>query len=318
MALARSQVGEVMKEDTIELLKRIASIEDSIDPESFKGKAGWRSRDVRLPSGTVSRLYLEGYLDDGYESNSYHGYRLSQKARLLLTAEPPADPAEPDSPVTITDDLFQDIVGHEETKELLLACLLAEKPVHVLLDGPPALAKSLFLWDIERAAVGSVLWLLGSETSKAGLWDKIAESRPRFLLIDEMDKMNGADTAALLSMMEGGRLVRAKVGREMSLTHEVRVVAAANRAHLLSPELRSRFVIRELRPYSREEYITVVKGVLVRREGASPELAGQIATRLDGRSQDVRDAVKVARLVSQLGVEKAVRFVLEQRGGEGA
>jgi len=306
-----------MKEDTIELLKRIADIEDSIDPESFKGKAGWRNRDVRLPAGTVSKLYLEGYLDDGYESNSYHGYRLSQKARLLLSAEPPADAVQPDSAVTINDGLFQDIVGHEETKELLLACLLAEKPVHVLLDGPPALAKSLFLWDIERAASGSVLWLLGSETSKGGLWDKIAESKPRFLLIDELDKMNAADTAALLSIMEGGRLVRAKVGREMSLTHEVRVVAAANRARLLSPELRSRFVIRELRPYSREDYLAVVKGVLVRREGATPELAEQIATKIDGRTQDVRDAVKIARLVSQLGVEKAVRFVLEKEGGEG-
>jgi len=306
-----------VKEDTIELLKRIAEVEDSIDPESVKGKAGWRNRDVRLPAGTVSKLYLEGYLDDGYESNSYHGYRLSQKARLLLSADPPADAARSDSASAITDDLFQDIVGHEETKELLLACLLAQKPVHVLLDGPPALAKSLFLWDIERAASGSVLWLLGSEISKSGLWDKIAETRPRFLLIDELDKMNAADTAALLSMMEGGRLVRAKVGREMSLTHEVRVVAAANRARLLSPELRSRFVIRELRPYSREEYLTVVKGVLVRREGVTLELAGQIATSIGGRTQDVRDAVKIARLVSQLGVEKAIRFVLEKEGGEG-
>jgi len=306
-----------VKEDTIELLKRIASVEDGIDPESFKWKAGWRNRDVRLPAGTVSRLYMEGYLDDGYESNSYHGYRLSQKARLLLSAESPADTAQPDNAMNLTDDLFQDIVGHDETKELLLACLLAEKPVHVLLDGPPALAKSLFLWDIERAAGGNVLWLLGSGTSKGGLWDRIADSKPRFLLIDELDKMNDTDTTALLSMMEGGRLVRAKVGREMSLTHEVRVVAAANRARLLSPELRSRFVIRELRPYSREEYLAVVKGVLVRREGMTPELAGQIAARLDGRTQDVRDAVKVARLVSQLGVEKAVRFVLEKRGGEG-
>jgi hypothetical protein len=25
---------------------------------------------VRLPAGTVSKLYLEGYLDDGYESNN--------------------------------------------------------------------------------------------------------------------------------------------------------------------------------------------------------------------------------------------------------
>ncbi|MBI2849784.1 MAG: AAA family ATPase [Chloroflexi bacterium] len=279
--------------------------------------AGWRSRDVRLNAATVNKLYMEGYLDDVYESNKYHGYRLSPKARLLLSAEAAADSKQTGQVESVPDRLFEDIVGHEETKELLQACLLAEKPVHVLLDGPPALAKSLFLWDIERAAGGDVLWLVGSGTSKGGLWDRIGDVRPRFVLIDELDKMNASDTAGLLSMMEGGRLVRAKVGREMSVTHEVRVVAAANRADLLSPELRSRFIIRKLRAYSREEYLTVVKGVLVRREGTSPELAEQIATGLDGRTQDVRKAVYAGRLVSQLGVEKAIRFALEGRGGEG-
>jgi len=59
------------------------------------------------------------------------------------------------------DGLFGDIIGHNEVKELLLACLLAERPVHVLLAGPPALAKSLFLWDIERAADERAIWLGG-------------------------------------------------------------------------------------------------------------------------------------------------------------
>jgi len=40
--------------------------------------------------------------------------------------------------------------------------------------------------------------------------DLIAERHPQILLIDELDKMNAADTAALLTMMEGGRLVRPK------------------------------------------------------------------------------------------------------------
>ena len=127
-----------------------------------------------------------------------------------------------------------------------------------------------------------------------------------------MDKMNVADTAALLSMMEGGRLVRAKKGRELDLHHEIRVVAATNRLDMLSPELRSRFAIRRLNPYSRSDYLTVVKGVLIRREGTSIGLAEEIAQRLDGRSQDVRDAVRVARLAPSLGVEKAISLLLPQ------
>ena len=212
--------------------------------------------------------------------------------------------------LSLSDDIFYDIIGHEEAKELLKACLLAEKPVHVLLAGPPALAKTLFLWDIEQAAGEKAVWLVGSATSKAGLWDLVAERQPQVLLIDELDKMNAADTAALLSMMEGGRLVRAKKGRELNLSHPLWVVAATNRLSGLSPELLSRFAVRKIEAYNRSDFLTVVKGVLARREGAPPELAEEIAKRLDGRTQDVRDAVRVARLAPQLGVEKAVKLLL--------
>ncbi len=57
-------------------------------------------------------------------------------------------------------------------------------------------------------------------------------------------------------------------------------------------------------------YLMVVKGVLVRREKTTPELAAEIAMRLDGRSQDVRDAVRVARLAPSLGVERAISLLL--------
>jgi len=149
-----------------------------------------------------------------------------------------------------------------------------------------------------------------SSAFKAGLWDLVADRQPSIVLIDELDKMNAADIAALLCMMEGGRLVRARVGRELNLKHEIRVVAATSRVHMLSPELKSRFAIRELHPYSRDEYLVVVKGVLVRREGAAPDLTEEIAKRRDVRSQDVRDAVRVVRLAPQLGVEKAVKLPL--------
>ena len=177
-------------------------------------------------------------------------------------------------------------IGHDEVKDLLRASLMTEKPVHALLAGgaSPTLAKTLFRWDIERACGEKAIWLVGSATSKAGLWDLVAERQPQVLLIDELDKMNAADTAALLSMMEGGRLVRAKVGRELDLQNTLWVVAVTNRLDMLSPELRSRFAIRWLNPYSRDEYLTVVRGVLVRRENTSWELAEEIAKRLDDRS----------------------------------
>jgi len=294
------------------LLKRIADIEDGIGPESFEGKAGWRGRDVGLWPGNLTKLRMEGLIEDVYESNSYHGYRLSQKARAMLVGGPAPAPTASSQKLEFPEDIFADIIGHDDVKALLRASVTAEKPVHVLLAGPPALAKSLFLWDIERALGEKAAWLVGSGASKAGLWDLVAEKQPWVLLIDELDKMNTADMAGLLTMMEGGRLVRVKKGRELNLEHEIRVVAASNRLDMLSPELKSRFAIRRLVAYGRSDYLTVVKGVLVRREKVSPEMAEEIAQRLDGHSQDVRDAVRVARLAPGLGVERAISLLLPE------
>ena len=299
-----------MKEGDLELLNEIANFEDSHDLEK-EFRIGWSWRHVRIWPATLNRLFKDGYLENVFKSNSYTGYRLSELGKAMVSQRDEAEAPQLEK-LTPPDDLFDDVIGHDDVKELLVACLTAEKPVHVLLAGPPALAKTLFLWDIERSGGEKAIWLVGSATSKAGLWDLVAHRQPFVLLIDELDKMNATDTAALLSMMEGGRLVRAKKGRELDLEHQIRVVAATNRLDVLSPELKSRFAIRRLTPYDRSEYLTVVKGVLVRREEVPAELAEEIAQKLDGRTQDVRDAVRVARLAPQLGVDKAVRLLLAE------
>jgi len=299
-----------MKEGDRELLAEIAKFEDPVDMEK-EFKIGWSWRHVRVWPATLSRLFKDGYLENVFRSNSYTGYRLSDLGRAVIAERnPDSDSTQVEIP--IPDHLFEDIIGHEDVKELLIACLMAEKPVHVLLAGPPALAKTLFLWDIERAAGERAIWLVGSATSKAGLWDIVAERHPQIILIDELDKMNAVDTAALLSMMEGGRLVRAKRGRELDLQNQLRVVAASNRLSKLSPELRSRFAIRMLSTYNRADFLAVVRGVLASRENLDPDTAANIAERLDGRTQDVRDAIRVARLTPRLGVTRAINLLLEK------
>lgn len=301
----------MMKDGDMELLMEIARFESSVDMEK-EYRIGWSWRHVRIWPATLSRLFKDGYLDNVFRSNSFTGYKLTEKAKsMVLANQQEASVGTPPEPVEkLGDELFADIIGHDDVKELLKATLLAEKPVHIMLTGPPALAKTLFLWDIEQTFSEQAIWLVGSATSKAGLWDLVAEREPRILLIDEMDKMNAVDMAALLTLMEGGRLVRAKRGRELDINNPLKVVAASNRLERLSPELRSRFAIRRLNPYSRAEFLTVVKGVLVRKENLTEGMAQEIAQRLDGVSQDVRDAIRVARLAPQVGVDKAISLLL--------
>jgi len=300
-----------LNQKQIDALFNISEYEQTHDPKEFS--LGWSWSGVRVPPATLNNLLLKGIIEEKFHSNSYRGLLLTELGReqVKKLTEPTEVYKQPqDKTLALPDDIFEDIIGHDDIKELLTATLLAEKPVHVLLAGPPALAKSLFLWDMERACGEQAIWLVGSATSKAGLWDLVAEREPRILLIDELDKMSAADTAALLSLMEGGRLVRAKKGRTLDVTVTIKVVAATNQVAKLSPELKSRFAVRKLKPYDAVEYRTVVKGVLVCREGANPELAEEIAQKLEGKSQDVRDAVRVARLSPQLGTDKAIGLLL--------
>jgi len=305
--VANRRIDEKQREALLSILE----FEQTHDLSEFS--LGWSWSDVRVSPATLNNLLLNGLVEEKFHSNSYRGLVLTELGReqarqMGQTVEVQERPR--DSTVMLPVDIFEDIIGHDEVKELLKAVLLAEDPVHVLLAGPPALAKSLFLWDVELALGDQAIWLVGSATSKAGLWDLVAAREPEVLLIDELDKMNAADTAALLSLMEGGRLVRAKKGRSLDVIVPVKVIAATNQVTKLSSELQSRFAIRKLKPYDVSQYRTVVKGVLVRRENVDPELAEVIAQKLVGKSQDVRDAVRVARLSPQLGIDKAIRLLL--------
>ena len=112
-----------------------------------------------------------------------------------------------------------------------------------------------------------------------------------------------------MSLMEGGRVARTKVGRMADETLDCRVVAASNTLRL-PPELLSWFAIRALHPYTAAEFRDVVIGLLQRREGLYQATASEVARALDGRTQRVRDAVRVARLASQVRVKRAVELLL--------
>jgi len=92
-------------------------------------------------------------IEEKFHSNSYRGLLLTELGReqAKQLAEPTDVYEKPqDRTVLLPDDTFEDVIGHDDIKELLTAALLTQRSVHVLLAGPPALAKSLFLWDIER------------------------------------------------------------------------------------------------------------------------------------------------------------------------
>jgi MoxR-like ATPase len=87
--------------------------------------------------------------------------------------------------------LFDNIVGFEDVKTLFEMAIKAEKPVHLLLCGPPSSGKSLFMRSLTK--LERSYYAVGSSSTKSGIFDYLFEYRPRYFIIDEIEKMNKKD-----------------------------------------------------------------------------------------------------------------------------
>jgi hypothetical protein len=83
--------------------------------------------------------------------------------------------------------LFDEIIGCEDIKRLFRMALDPAEPVHILLSGAPASAKTLFLQALMK--LRDSYFVDGSNTTKSGMIDYIFHNKPKYLLIDEIDKM---------------------------------------------------------------------------------------------------------------------------------
>ncbi|NWF78138.1 MAG: AAA family ATPase, partial [Chloroflexi bacterium] len=189
-----------IRSSDIETLQKIASFEETT-PES-QYPLGWSWQQVRVWPSTLSRMVIEGYLEITFSSNSYTGYRLTQKGKALAgAAEPDFEGEEiPDQALELPEDIFEPIEGYLDIKELTFRVLKADKPVHLLFSGVPASAKTMFLMELSQ--IKGAVYILGSQSTKAGIAETLFELKPKLLLVDEIDRIGAKDIAVLLSLAE--------------------------------------------------------------------------------------------------------------------
>jgi Holliday junction DNA helicase RuvB len=152
--------------------------------------------------------------------------------------------------------LFDDIVGYEDVKELFKMAIQAERPVHLLLCGPPASAKSLFMRSLTK--LERSYYTVGSSSTKSGIFDYLFEHRPRYFIIDELEKMNKKDQTSLLNLMESGILTELKHKQQRTTQLKTWVFASCNSTDKLLPPLLTRFRDIHFKPYTEEEFVEIV------------------------------------------------------------
>ena len=102
----------------------------------------------------------------------------------------------------IEESIFSEIVGYADIKKLLLRCIRSsyydEEPMHVILDGPPASAESMFLIQMQRK-LEDVYFVDCTNASGPGMIDYLFKNDVKYLLLDEVEKMSKADQNVLLT-----------------------------------------------------------------------------------------------------------------------
>lgn len=69
----------------------------------------------------------------------------------------------------------------------------------------------------------------GGNSTKAGMLDYIFDNKPKYLLIDEIDKMSSKDQTFLLNLMESGIITETKYEKTRAAEMKTWVFATSNK-----------------------------------------------------------------------------------------
>jgi replication-associated recombination protein RarA len=196
--------------------------------------------------------------------------------------------------------LFSSVVGYGDLKKLLMKSILSKEPVHILLTGPPSTCKTVFLLDMLKG-LDDAYFVDATAASGSGIIDHLFETKTKYLLIDEIDKLKKIDQAVLLNVMETGIASETKSkGKTRQRNIKLSIYATSNNVEKLSSPLRSRFMEFHLEEYKFEEFQEIARAILKTRYNFNDIVSVKIIDSVWNKmkSRDMRDVVNLAKLAS--------------------
>jgi Holliday junction DNA helicase RuvB len=198
--------------------------------------------------------------------------------------------------VTLSVRRRDSLVPSMDTKKLLVRCIFAKEPTHVMLTGPPACCKTMFLLEMAKG-LDKTYFMDATATSGPGMIDYLFDNNIKLLLIDEIDKLQRKDQSVLLNLMENNVLVETKVRKIRKKEMMVSVFAKCNDISKISNALKSRFVVLQLEEYTYDQFLQIAKHLLTKTYDMTEILSTTIADTIwNSGSKDERDLLKVGKL----------------------
>src|SRR5918995_1132315 len=192
------------------------------------------------------------------------------------------------------DWLFGNIYGYDDVKRLFRMALESNHSCPVLLTGPPASAKTLFLQSLMKLKNSSFIDC--SNATKSGVVDYIFDKKPKYLLSDELDKLSRKDQTFLLNLMETGIVSETKYNKTRKMEIKTSVFAASNNVERVIEPLQSRFFIVKLHAYTYEQFCDITVRLLTSDQyNVNEEIAKATIEAVWRRSRNIRDAIKIVK-----------------------
>ena len=286
-----------------------------------QGHEGFRWQHVRVMPKALTQLVLDGLIDRLDTPGAWYSVTnpleameavsrfFNEQADIRRERGHIGNSQLPPLPVGVTATLFDAVIGYADVKRQLFLALGTPTPTHVLIHGKPGTGKTLIIEAIGK--LPGALFRHADTVTKSGLRRVVTQDRPRYLILDELDKISPEQDTILLELMDG--IVSAmNYNESYSEAIDMRVFAAANDIRHLRPELRSRFLKIPIRDYSPEEFVAIATSYLV-KNGVDARIAELVAEGVSRKSRDLRDAIRIAKMAR---TEEDADFLVRTLGQE--
>jgi hypothetical protein len=188
---------------------------------------------------------------------------------------------------------FANIEGYEDVKNVIVRALDADENYNLLLCGPPASSKTMFLLGIQEQEPDAIYFDSSNTTNR--ILDVLQEKRPHIILLDELDKLPRQFQSQLLNFLESGRIKVDQQKKQYDFEIKgAKVFATCNEIVKLSKPLQSRFRKLFLPRYTEKKFLDVSENVLPK---LSYSLARYIGASVWKNGGNIRDVISIGKLV---------------------
>ena len=197
--------------------------------------------------------------------------------------------------------IFSNVIGYDDIKLLLYKMIKSKYTNSVLLTGPPASSKTVFILELLDHFKNKAYFVDGTTASGMGMIDYLFDHTDlKFLLIDEIDKLDKRDQKVLLNVMETGILSDVKAKRTKSARQtrmHLSIYATSNDISNMLTPLLSRFIQLKLPEYDLETFTEICQKLLSRKYDKNHATIQIIVQYVWKHTRDVREAIAIAKIV---------------------